>query len=208
MFKNNKNFYFGGDEKSLTTRKRLVITIVICGLLLVVGGITCWCLLQFNQGSEGNDVAAVDVTVPSDVFDVSDIEFVPEETEEEVVEEEAPVEEATVAYEEPVYYNYAPAPEATYSEPVAENGSGLTKSGGINWHNGRKETWYSSNVLYHHKTGEWTAGADGVYRDADGYVVVAASDLTQGSVVDTSFGAGKVYDSGCAAGVTDIYCNW
>ena len=89
------------------------------------------------------------------------------------------------------------------------NNSGvLTKSGGVNYHNGRKETWYSSNVLYHYRTGEWTAGNDGVYRDSDGYVIVAASDLAQGSTVNTSYGVGKVYDTGCAPGTTDIYVNW
>lgn len=88
------------------------------------------------------------------------------------------------------------------------NSGVLTRSGGVNWYNGRKETWYSSNVLYHYRTGEWTVGSDGVYRDSDGYVVVAASDLAQGSTVDTSYGTGKVYDTGCAPGTTDIYVNW
>lgn len=88
------------------------------------------------------------------------------------------------------------------------NSGVLTKSGGVNYYNNRKETWYSSNSLYHYRTNEWTAGSDGVYRDADGYVVVAASDLAQGSTIDTSYGPGKVYDSGCANGTTDIYVNW
>lgn len=122
-----------------------------------------------------------------------------------------PVEEETIEeveyYEEPVY-------EQQYYEPVQQdysgysNGSGLTKSGGVNYHEGRKETWYSSNTLYHKDTANWTAGSDGVYRDKDGYVVVAASDKAQGSTIETSFGTGKVYDSGCANGVTDIYTNW
>nr|DAQ07447.1 MAG TPA: hypothetical protein [Caudoviricetes sp.] len=93
-------------------------------------------------------------------------------------------------------------------EYYSSNGSGLTRSGGINFYNGRKETYYSSNVLYHYKTPQWTVGNDGVYRDADGYVVVAASDLPYGSIVDTSFGAGRVLDSGCPSGVSDIYTNW
>lgn len=93
----------------------------------------------------------------------------------------------------------------TYYE---SNGSGLTKSAGVNYYNGRRETWYSSNVLYHYKTGEWTLGSDGVYRDSDGYIIVASSDLAYGSTVDTSLGAGKVYDSGCAAGTSDIYTAW
>lgn len=88
------------------------------------------------------------------------------------------------------------------------NGSGLTKQSGVNYYNGRKETFYSSNVLYHYRTPEWVLGSDGVYRTQDGYVVVAASDLPQGSYVETSFGTGQVLDSGCSAGVTDIYTTW
>lgn len=94
------------------------------------------------------------------------------------------------------------------SDYYPSNSGVLTKSSGVNYYNGRKETWYSSNVLYHYRTGEWTVGNDGVYRDSDGYVVVAASDLAQGSTVDTSYGTGKVYDTGCASGTTDIYVNW
>lgn len=84
----------------------------------------------------------------------------------------------------------------------------LTRSAGVNYFNGRRETWYSSNVLYHYRTSEWSPDANGVYRDSNGYVVVAASDLPQGSTVSTSHGMGKVYDSGCPAGTTDIYVNW
>lgn len=94
------------------------------------------------------------------------------------------------------------------SNSYVSNGSGLTKSGGVNYYNGRKETWYSSNTLYHYKTSEWTLGSDGVYRTSDGYVVVAASDLPQGSLVETSLGTGKVLDSGCAPGTSDIYTAW
>lgn len=90
------------------------------------------------------------------------------------------------------------------------NTDGLTASSGVNYYNGRKETYYSSNVLYHYRTPEWTAGEDGVYRDADGYVVIAANknEYSEGTVVDTSFGEGKVYDSGCDYGTTDVYVNW
>lgn len=137
------------------------------------------------------------------VFEVNDTPYVEEEIVEEVVEE---------PYYEEVEpnYNYGnPDYEREYTQKSwEENGDGLTASKGVNWHNGRKETYYSSNVLYHHRTSEWTLGEDGVYRDSDGYVVVAASDLDQGSEVATSFGIGKVYDSGCAAGTTDIYTNW
>lgn len=73
---------------------------------------------------------------------------------------------------------------------------------------GRTETWYSSNVLYHYRTSEWTLDSEGFYRDADGYYVVAASDMEQGTVFEGSKGECKVYDCGCADGVTDYYVNW
>lgn len=109
------------------------------------------------------------------------------------------------------YANNTSSSAQSNSSSVAyyeSNGSGLTKSAGVNYYNGRRETWYSSSVLYHYKTGEWTLGSDGVYRDSDGYIIVASSDLAYGSTVDTSLGAGKVYDSGCAAGTSDIYTAW
>ena len=105
------------------------------------------------------------------------------------------------------YYNagsgssYAPA--AYYA-----NGSGLTRSSGVNNYNGRRETYYSSNVLYHHRTGEWTQDSEGFWRDSDGYYVVAAGDKAQGSTFTGSKGECKVYDSGCAAGTTDYYTGW
>lgn len=86
------------------------------------------------------------------------------------------------------------------------DGSGLTKSSGVNYYNGRKETYYSSRVLYHYRTSEWSVDSEGWYRDSDGNYVVAASDMAQGTTFEGSKGTCKVYDSGCAAGTTDYYC--
>lgn len=97
---------------------------------------------------------------------------------------------------------------ASYNYP--SGGGVLTRSGGVNYYNGRKETWYSQRVLPGgglNIPGRHVAD-DGTVRDGDGYVCVAASDLKKGTVVETSLGTGKVYDSGCAAGTTDIYTNW
>lgn len=90
----------------------------------------------------------------------------------------------------------------------SSSSGGLTQSSGVNYYNGRKETYYSSRVLYHYRTPEWTADAEGFYHDANGYYVVAASDLPQGTVFQGSRGMCKVYDSGCAAGTTDYYVNF
>jgi hypothetical protein len=100
------------------------------------------------------------------------------------------------------------AQEKGTSVTTYSNGSGLTAASGVNWYNGRKETYYSSNVLYHYRTSEWWVDSEGFYRTTEGYYVVAASDMSQGTVFTTSKGAAMVLDSGCAAGVTDFYVSW
>ena len=98
-------------------------------------------------------------------------------------------------------------PTQNASDEVADTSS--FKSDGVWSDNNYRYTWYSSNALRHYRTDEWTAGEDGIYRDVDGYVVVASSDLAQGTVVeDTPFGDCKVYDSGCASGTIDVYTNF
>lgn len=97
---------------------------------------------------------------------------------------------------------------ASMRKPTA--GKTLTKSGGVFHFDGRKETWYSQKVL---SGGGLTipgrhVGNYGLIKDINGFIVVAASDLRKGTVVLTSLGYGKVYDTGCAVGTTDIYTNW
>jgi hypothetical protein len=109
--------------------------------------------------------------------------------------------EQQAAYYEPTYY----AP--TYSG-VQGNPDGLNSFVGVIEYDGRRETAYSSNVLYHYRTSEWTADAQGFYHDSEGRYVVAASDMEQGTVFHGSMGECIVLDSGCDAGVTDYYTNW
>ena len=66
------------------------------------------------------------------------------------------------------YYN-AGYTSSYASAASCANGSGLTRSAGVNNYNGRRETYYSSNVLYHYRTGEWTQDSEGFWRDSDGY---------------------------------------
>ncbi len=126
---------------------------------------------------------------------------------------EAAAAEAEAAEAEAAEAAQASYGNAGYSSPYVAaayyaNGSGLTRSAGVNNYNGRRETYYSSNVLYHHRTGEWTQDSEGFWRDSDGYYVVAAGDKAQGSTFTGSKGECKVYDSGCAAGTTDYYTGW
>ena len=84
--------------------------------------------------------------------------------------------------------------------------SGLTKSGGVNYFNGVRETWYSSNQLYHYRTGEWTVDSEGFYRDSNGYYIVASNQYPNGTVIETSKGKSLVADKGCDG--TDFYVKW
>lgn len=104
-------------------------------------------------------------------------------------------------------------PAASYEAPAyteAPSGDPLTPSKGVVYYNGHRETYYSQNVLpgYGLNIPGRHVAADGTVRDADNYICVASSDLAKGTVVETSLGTGKVYDSGCASGTVDIYTNW
>lgn len=90
------------------------------------------------------------------------------------------------------------------------SGGALTPEKGVVYYNGHRETYYSQKVLPGgglNIPGRHVA-SDGTIRDGDGYICVASSDLPWGTLVETSLGMGKVYDTGCASGTIDIYTNW
>lgn len=89
-----------------------------------------------------------------------------------------------------------------------DNAGVLTREKEVNYFNGRRETWYSSRAIRHPQTDEWTLGYDGIYRDEDGYIVVATSDVPQGELIETSLGTGKAYDCSPTMGTVDIYTDW
>ncbi len=102
------------------------------------------------------------------------------------------------------------APAASSGSYDMPSGSGiLTWSGGVNYFNGHKETWYTMR--------EWKGnlgipgmyiGSDGIVRDCDGYICVASDDYPKGTIIETSLGTGKVYDCGPGSGIVDIYTDW
>ena len=143
----------------------------------------------------------------------SEVEPTPFVVEEEIVPEETyytpQVEETSYYAPQITTYSYTPPanPAPTYNTP--SSGSDNFQADGVWYDENYRYTWYSSNAAYHYRTPEWTAGSDGVYRDSEGYVVVASSDHAQGTVIeDTPFGPAKVYDTGCASGTLDIYTNY
>ena len=188
-------------KKEINVNFILGMVAIVLAIILFAG---IWYIFQTEKAKIQNSVDMSDEIVLT--------EYVPpveeEEPEEEAVEEEDYIYQELVEeeyYEEPTYYE-----EATYEpEESYSNGSGLTKQSGVNQYNGRRETYYSSNVLRHYRIDEWHTDENGVWRDSDGYVVVAADDIPEGGLVDTSFGEGKVYDCGVGYdGGTDIYTNW
>jgi len=82
------------------------------------------------------------------------------------------------------------------------------RSMGVIYMHGYRYTYYSSRVLYHHRTPEWYACDDRLYRTADGYIVVASGSHPMGSIVPTPFGEGKVLDRCNRSGTIDIYVNF
>lgn len=99
-----------------------------------------------------------------------------------------------------------------YSLDYNASSNRLAKSKGAIYYNGHKETYYSEKVLPGTSLnipGRHVAN-DGTIRDGDGYIAVAAntSYLSKGTIVKTSLGPAKVYDSGCSYGVIDIYTSW
>lgn len=97
------------------------------------------------------------------------------------------------------------------SKSTTNNNTGvLTKSKGVNYFNGHRETWYSQKVLPGGglKIPGRHVDNRGLVCDGDGYICVASDDYPKGTIVETSLGTGKVYDCGCASGTIDIYTNW
>ena len=99
-----------------------------------------------------------------------------------------------------------------YSAAYTSSSRRLTKSKGAQNFNGHRETYYSQRVLPGNSLripGRHVAD-DGTVRDGDGYICVAADPgfKAKGTVLITSLGPAKVYDTGCAYGTIDIYVNW
>lgn len=89
----------------------------------------------------------------------------------------------------------------------AKPGTGLTASKGVNFFqdsNGvmHRETYYNLNMSVVMRNcgqgGHYTVREDGVKVDRDGYVIIAANlaKYPRCSIVETSLGPGKVYDTG------------
>ena len=203
------------DIKALFTKERL-IGIGIGAFVAALFAGSCWYAWHCgNQAYMENGGVAEPINAEVAEVVVEEVDAAVEEAEAEAerikAEEAAAAEaeakaaaEAEAAVAAQSYTNY----NTTYSSSYNMPSNGLTMQGGVNYYGNRKETWYSSNDAYHYRTGEWTVDSEGFYRDANGYYVVAASDMAQGTTFEGSKGTCIVLDSGCAAGTTDYYVAW
>lgn len=109
--------------------------------------------------------------------------------------------------------------EVQYAEPqVGYSGGGYSNSfmrdGIVYGEDGSSYTWYSQNVLPGSGLTELNSNGrhvdgNGFVCDGDGYIAIAAPDNTPiGTVVDTPFGQGKVYDYNPGGGSYDVYTNF
>lgn len=131
-----------------------------------------------------------------------------ETTTEKIIE--TSTEESTIEVEDDD--NYFNGVKLKYNAAYSITSKKLTKSGGVAYYDGHKETWYSQKVLSGkglNIPGRHVAD-DGTIRDKDGYICVACntSYKSKGTKLMTSLGPAKMYDSGCAYGTVDIYVNW
>lgn len=184
----------------IKVEKRFVAASLTCAL--AIGGITCG--IVFTNQPEPK-VVHRDIPIVMDVTPLDTVSETVTQTSADIREAEA----QRIAEEEAARQAQAQqiAVESAPSTPSYSRNSFETD--GVWYDDNYRYTWYSSNAAYHYRTPEWTAGSDGIYRDAEGYVVVASSDHPQGTVIEnTPFGAVKVYDTGCASGTLDVYTNF
>ena len=83
------------------------------------------------------------------------------------------------------------------------------KRAGVVYYGGYKFTYYSEKVLPGKGLNIPGRYSDGNFvRDENGYICVACKDLPKGTVIDTPFGKGKVYDVCRDSGVVDVYVSF
>lgn len=123
-------------------------------------------------------------------------------------------------YVEEVYYeetyDYYYEPDYSYTDTPSYSGGydyDFMRDGVRYGEDGTRYTWYSQNVL---PGGGLTdlnnngrhVNEQGYICDGDGYIACASNDYPPGTVIDTPFGAAKVYDNGCSSGTVDIYTDF
>ena len=194
-----------------TTMARLAI---VCSVLLVIVGITLAMIVKpaaeareiepewtwrVYPSDRTNTGAYIRMKLDAIEQRVSEIieQYEQEQAEQAALEAEQQYANFDTTYYQPSYYGVSGDPD------------GLNSFVGIiDGVNGTRETAYSSNVLYHYRTSEWTPDEYGFYRTDEGYYVVASNDYPEGTVIETTRGEAMVLDGGCDNGIVDFYVQW
>ena len=115
----------------------------------------------------------------------------------------------TTTTEKAVETKYTPSPHLTEDGYVTPE---FFRKHGVIYGNGYKYTWYSEKVLSGGALHIPDRHSDGYYvRDADEYIVLASPDLQKipkGTIIETPFGTGKVYDHNENGDSIDVYVSW
>lgn len=180
--------------------------------------------IKYNELSSENEQLVITIEgLKEEMVTEAEVVTTTQKKVEETTEASEPKTEATTAApkeekttekveEKPIIEDNAGGNALQYSAKYETNTNRLTRSNGVVYYNGHKETWYSTNESCGQATAVSIPGKhvadDGTIRDADGYICVASSDLSFYTVVDTTLGPGKVYDCGCSHGTIDVYTNW
>lgn len=176
-------------------------------LFVIIGACSC------NAFGEEQPQAEFDAKCVSDILVDGDIRFgafLSPMAGVVVENAESKAEEAEETYGEEYYEDHYYEEERYDYGGYSGRGSsdGFMEQGVRDGVDSDTETWYSSNVLYHYRTGEWHTDEEGYYRNSDGYYVVASDDYPEGTVIETSKGEAIVLDSGTYSGNVDFYTNW
>lgn len=168
-------------------------------------------------------VVAVD-RQPVEFLEVNDLPA-PVEIVEEEPESVAEVEYEPEWYWEPQYQetgvtgDYSGSYDAYWTESVVsyDTGDGISAAEfqwlGVVSDEQHAYTWYSERVLPGGGLDDLNANGrhsdGGFVKDGDGYIAVASCDYEKGTIIDTPFGAAKVYDTGyLAPGQIDVYTSF
>ena len=183
----------------------LKITSIILALVIANTVIAFSIFISNTQNAADNEEIEV-----VEVMEVSDFLYEEESQLTEATEESEPEEEVeSEYYEEPSY-------EETYyqeSYQSSDYGNSFKSAGVVYGDDGTRYTWYSQRVLPGGGLTELNNNGrhvndEGFVCDGDGYIAISSSDHEQGTIIDTPFGEGKVYDSGCASGTIDVYTDF
>ena len=174
---------------------------IICGILLILIAICCAVVLSAKKvpPEEITTTATEPITTAS-------------ETETTTI-----TTETETSHTEPIYseseritseMQYLPSPSLVFDDNEYITPEYFKKMGVIS--DGKYTyTWYSENVLPGNGLNIPGRHSDGNYvLDENDYIILASSDLPKGTVLDTPFGEGKVYDVCPTSGIIDVYTSF